>query len=1448
MRVFLTGALHLVALSSLCVSALAQGPCVAPPAGLSHWFRGQSSAANQVGGPAAVLQGSVGYAQGRVGSAFDFSNGVARVSSAPELEGQQFTIEAWVFPRSSGGFADTVGPVIVAKDRCDCSPSISYTLAGPSVDGRYSAFLGFTDGSTVSVFSGTTFGYGGFRHVAAVWNGSALKLYVDGNLEASADYGPKTIIYGGHDVGVGRHPLFGTRNFDGLIDEASFYSVPLSAAEVFALFQAGSAGKCLPSPEGPLPCSPEPPTCVRGDGGPCLPKPAGLLAWWPGDNSPLDIEATHHGANYGSGYAAGLVGPAFNFTGDGRRVLVPAADLEPQQFTLQAWVYPTAPGVDSVGSTIAVRWYDQFSAHPAAMWLHGPRADGSFASSIGFAAGSPGQSTTPEGVIELVSPPGSATLFEWRHLALTWNGVEARFYVDGVDANLDVDGPPTSRTMPPGTTHVLYNPAGRFVIGDYETGGRSFVGLVDEVQLYDRALTCGEICAAVAAGSSGYCKPANACLTRPPGMIGYWPGTLVADPSNGQGIVKDVVAGNDLRYFQGIGSQAPYAGGNVTAFNGPGLVFNVGTTSTGYVAKIPHVPDLAPSSMTVAAWANAFDQAAGPGDLVGPTVVVKWHDPPSGTVLGSTYWIHGPGYDGKYRANINFAVGRSLIMEGLPANFPWTLFHHLALSYDEASRTAVFYIDGAAVDSKSLPNDGGISSLQYDLTGPFTVGGYADGGRGFPGIIDEVMLFNRALGGAEVAAIHASGFSALCQSPPDVSPPCVRIDSPADDAIIGATSVVVGGYVFDESGTIVTSTPAGIFVVVPPGGGPFSGVVPLPVEGLNSISVHAVDDPQNPPGGASVDVIRDTTNPDLKILSPEFGAVVSSVVVPVVVSVVDASAVTLAYGGETRTVPSGGPVAIFDVALVPGPNVVVITGVDAAGKTACVERVVTLDVDLPSVEITSPANGAVFGAGSSNVVVSATVEDASATNVDSAPSGVAGSLPPGGGSVIGSVSLVEGFNLIKVVATDAASLQGSDEKLVILDTTPPLVALTSPPTGAPIRGLVEFDASVVDVAPGSGVASVEFVVDGVVAGVSAAPPYAIALDTRLLGDGAHELAVRAVDGAGNASPPATRSIVVDNLKPTAVFAGVAEGSVVSGDLAFSISLADATSGVVSCVVTANGVAPTTDPSAVFEVPASAVVVVGSENTTLRPDGPLALSCTVIDAAGNCRTTEVRVVVQNTISEYVLVRPAPGARVQGSLTIEATSNDPYLSNVAVSVDGVVVGSGTASPLAVLYDTTTRLDGTATVVATFTKIGGETIVRAATVFVDNLQASISPETLHIGRKDPPAQTRVVATIEGPNAALLLPTTGVEIELRVPGASAVPAAQEWPGDDTLKDRDGDGVPELRVRFERRLVVGAIRAGVAAGRIDPNAPVECAIYARPTGGAAVLIGFDLIRIVGAD
>jgi len=733
--------------------------------------------------------------------------------------------------------------------------------------------------------------------------------------------------------------------------------------------------------------------------------------------------------------------------------------------------------------------------------------------------------------------------------------------------------------------------------------------------------------------------------------------------------------------------------------------------------------------------------------------------------------------------------------------------------YSGADGSVLLTLDGDPGDQLGS-GVGGLGNVNGDACDDFIVGAFFD---------DNIFTNS---GSAKILVLSGT------QCALDVTAPVVTITAPAAGLVVGALSVLLEASVVDDSPSDATTTPATTTESFPAGGGSLSVVIDLLDEGDNDLVVSAVDAAGNI-GGTAVTVLRDTIAPSITLTSPLAGTVLGSTPAVITLQVDDATATDVTFGANVLAAPRGGGTLAGSVDLVEGQNTITVNAVDEAGNQTSLDVTLMLDLTAPLVTIDGPADAECFGVGEELVVVTATVDDLSATTIVSNSAGMAPSLPAGGGVLAGTVTLVEGLNELTVAATDATARTSTAAVSVLLDTTGPAATLDSLDPLIPVVGDVDLGAIVADVLPGTGVASVEFSVDGNSIIILAVGPYETVYDTTLLTDGPHTFSVLATDGKGNTSQSDV-TVTVDNLAPAVAFTSPVDGDFVMGTIPVEVTSSDAGAGLIEVTVRAGGQTLTLDPSVQFAIPQMSALLSGAQDTIPLPDGLLVLEATATDAAGNVTTTQISVNIDNTAPQKFLASPSDGASVAGTIDVVADGVDANLALIEIYIDNVLVGTSTTAPLIVSFDTTTILDGSATVTAIAYDSAGNVSNCSADITVDNIEFKLTPQSVSLGR----ANKHVQAMLKGPNVADLLPTEDYQIELHVAGASPIPALTGWTGDDNVSV-DGDNA-NLKIRFERGSLASAISAGIVAGMIDPGLrKVEVALVVDGR-----VIGTDLIKV----
>ncbi len=214
--------------------------CAPVPPNAVAWWRAENDASDPVGSHHGTLQNGAAFAPGKVGTAFSF-DGVdeqVEIADVPGLNPTTaVTLEAWVNPQS----LDRAYNAVVAKSGAGGRSYGLWITSGGKVHVE-----GTGVGSSYAVTATGLVAPGVWTHVAAVITaGSGFEIYVNGALRTQTGSGSPALSASTSPVTIGNSDAAsGDYWFAGLIDEVAVFDRALTAAEIQAIYDAGSAGKC----------------------------------------------------------------------------------------------------------------------------------------------------------------------------------------------------------------------------------------------------------------------------------------------------------------------------------------------------------------------------------------------------------------------------------------------------------------------------------------------------------------------------------------------------------------------------------------------------------------------------------------------------------------------------------------------------------------------------------------------------------------------------------------------------------------------------------------------------------------------------------------------------------------------------------------------------------------------------------------------------------------------------------------------------------------------------------------------------------------------------------------------------------------------------------------------------------------------------------------------------
>ncbi|MGA2786622.1 MAG: LamG-like jellyroll fold domain-containing protein [Verrucomicrobiota bacterium] len=523
--------------------------CAPVSSGLVGWWLGEGNADDVAGGNNGTLINNVNFVEGEVGQAFSFDGGsYVSIPDSPSLDTlvSSITIEAWVKFNQTN--ADWNWEGIINKGNSSWrlqatagANTVTFSTTGVSPHGDLSGSRSVRDGQ--------------WHHVAGVYDGTNMYLYVDGTVDVS-QAATGMISQNNNPMCIGANLSAGF--FNGLIDEVSIYNRALTALEIQAIYAVGSKGKCpLPIPPS-ITTQPTNQTVYEGQSAtfkvatrgmpplscqwnfdgtniagatnpmlmltnvqlsqagnyavlvsnaygsvlstnavltvnplpPCAPvsTSTGMVGWWPAEGNANDVTGGNNGTLVNSvSFGQGEVGQAFSFDG-GSYVSI-----------------PDSPSLDNFISSITVEAWVRFNQSGADWNWEGIITKGNSSWRLQATAGANTITFSTTGLSPHGDLTGSRNVRDgqWHHVAGVYDGTNMFLYVDGM---LDVSQ---------AATGAIAQNNDPMCIG-VNLSAKFFNGLIDEVSIYNRALTASEIYTIYAVGSEGKCPLAAPLIVSQP--------------------------------------------------------------------------------------------------------------------------------------------------------------------------------------------------------------------------------------------------------------------------------------------------------------------------------------------------------------------------------------------------------------------------------------------------------------------------------------------------------------------------------------------------------------------------------------------------------------------------------------------------------------------------------------------------------------------------------------------------------------------------------------------------------------------------------------------------------------------------------------------------------------------------------------------------------------------
>jgi len=227
--------------------------CVSAFPDLVSWWAAEGDAVDDFGMNDGFLQGGLSFATGEAGQAFSFNgmNDFLGILPSPSLNvgtNDGFTVEFWIKPND----ISSPRPMVEWGEIAGGPAGVHIWTSVPGLGDAGSLLANMVDASGGNHILATAPGLlnsSNFQHVAVTYDRIAgvTRIFYNGIIAAAQNSGsfvPKTSTA----LFLGRRPGSGYY-YSGLMDEVTLYARALNAADIQAIYVAGSTGKTCAPPE-----------------------------------------------------------------------------------------------------------------------------------------------------------------------------------------------------------------------------------------------------------------------------------------------------------------------------------------------------------------------------------------------------------------------------------------------------------------------------------------------------------------------------------------------------------------------------------------------------------------------------------------------------------------------------------------------------------------------------------------------------------------------------------------------------------------------------------------------------------------------------------------------------------------------------------------------------------------------------------------------------------------------------------------------------------------------------------------------------------------------------------------------------------------------------------------------------------------------------------------------